>query len=277
MTWLFYFQYYIHINFITFILTVILIVICCIWIKQFSEYARWKGVLDVFEQHRSLPTFRKKVIKEARSEKSNLDPNSNPVNRNTKRTRDEMEKQSSDSGDSTPVPLQMTYSWNWSKGESTDKTDPASSATKEKEQASSPSEEQKMETVRKPCQFFRKHILSLGESCRYGLGCRNSHSFADVLLDLKERYKKWQPWGKLVPLTESNALAPATKRIKLDQSEEMQKPLLVSSMIEELREQPFDEEYANFLNAKSPVHKILEIMGWTKGGLGKEDRRGKRT
>ena len=240
-----------------------------------SEYARWKGVLEAIEPPRPLPTFRKKVSKEATSEESNLDPNSNPSKRNCKRTRDDMEKQETDSGDSTPVPPQIIYSYDWSKGESIDKTDVTSSEIEEKEQVSPPSEETNLQTVREPCQFFRKHILSLGESCRYGLGCRNSHTFADVVLDLKKRYKKWQPWGKLVPSTESNALAPATKRIKLDQPDAMPKRLLVSSMIEELKEQPFDEEYANFLNAKSPVYKILEIMGWTKGGLGKQGRQGK--
>ena len=241
-----------------------------------SEYARWKGVLEAIEQPQSLPTFRKKVSREATSKKSNLDPNSNPVKRNCKRTRDDMEKQGTYSGDSTPVSPQVIYSYDWSKGESTDKTDVTSSEIEEKEQVSPSSEEPNLQTVREPCQFFRKHILSLGESCRYGLGCRNTHNFADVVLDLKKRYKKWQPWGKLVPSTESNALPPATKRIKLDQSEEMQKPLIVSSMIDELKEQPFDEEYANFLNAKSPVYKILKIMGWTKGGLGKKGRQGKR-
>ena len=134
-----------------------------------------------------------------------------------------------------------------------------SSKIEEKEKPSASTEN------RVACQFFKNHILSYGkkQSCRYGLGCRNTHNFRDYLPDLKAMYKEWQKMS-----------APPAKKIKLDEAAATQEPL-VSNLIAKLSDEPFDKEYATFLNDKSPVLKIMTKRGWTKSvGLGKKGRKG---
>ena len=76
-------------------------------------------------------------------------------------------------------------------------------------------------------------------------------------------YKEWQKMS-----------APPAKKIKLDEAAATQEPL-VSNLIAKLSDEPFDKEYATFLNDKSPVLKIMTKRGWTKSvGLGKKGRKG---
>ena len=51
--------------------------------------------------------------------------------------------------------------------------------------------------------------------------------------------------------------------------------IILLNMITKLSEEPCDKEYAEFLNEKSPVFKIMGKGGWTKSvGLGKKGRKG---
>ena len=87
-------------------------------------------------------------------------------------------------------------------------------------------------------------------------------------------YKKWVPKGQLRAETEMDLSGPSAKKMKLDDATVIQQPILLN-MIEKLRDEPFDKEYAEFLNEKSPVFKIMGKGGWTKSvGLGKKGRKG---
>ena len=143
-----------------------------------------------------------------------------------------------------------------------------SSKIEEKEKPTAPTKN------REACQFFKNHILSYGkkQSCRYGLGCKNTHNFRDYLPDLKKMYKNWRREGQ--PGTDLDLSAPPAKKIKLDEAA-TKEPILVSSLIAKLSDEPIDKEYALFLNDKSPVHKIMAKGGWSKSdGLGKKGRKG---
>ena len=82
----------------------------------------------------------------------------------------------------------------------------------------------------------------------------------------------WRREGQ--PETDPDLSAPPTKKIKLDEAA-TKEPMLVSSLIAKLSDEPFDKEYAKFLNEKSPVLKIMSKGGWSKSvGLGKKGRKG---
>ena len=87
-------------------------------------------------------------------------------------------------------------------------------------------------------------------------------------------YEKWQPKGRLRAETEIDLSGPSAKKIKLDDATVIEEPILLT-MIAKLCDEPFDKEYAKFLNEKSPVFKIMGKGGWTKSvGLGKKGRKG---
>lgn len=87
-------------------------------------------------------------------------------------------------------------------------------------------------------------------------------------------YKKWEPKGRLRAETEIDLPGPSAKKMKLDDATVIQEPILLN-MIAKLCDEPFDKEYAKFLNEKSPVFKIMGKGGWTKSvGLGKKGRKG---
>ena len=87
-------------------------------------------------------------------------------------------------------------------------------------------------------------------------------------------YKKWVPKGQLRAETEMDLSGPSAKKMKLDDATDIQEPILLN-MITKLSEEPCDKEYAEFLNEKSPVFKIMGKGGWTKSvGLGKKGRKG---
>ena len=92
-------------------------------------------------------------------------------------------------------------------------------------------------------------------------------------LEIKMWNNFWRREGQ--PGTDLDLSDPPAKKIKLDEAA-TKEPILVSSLIAKLIDEPVDKEYALFLNAKSPVYKIMAKGGWSKSvGLGKKGRKGK--